>query len=90
TFNDAQLDSIEIARLRGYRLPADHRDVYKTIGGTPQLDQNYTVFGEVVRGLDVVDAIAAVQTSTGQDRDRPVSDVKIIQVRLVKRKKHRP
>ena len=37
------------------------RKIYKTIGGTPFLDQNYTVFGEVIKGLDVIDKIAAAQ-----------------------------
>jgi peptidyl-prolyl cis-trans isomerase B (cyclophilin B) len=41
----------------------------------------------VTRGLDVVDKIAAVQTSKAQDRDRPLQDVRIIKVKLVKRKK---
>jgi len=88
TFNDKQLDSIEAVRLQGHKLPADHREIYKTIGGTPQLDQNYTVFGEVARGLDVVDKIAFSATSTGQDRDRPLKDVRILKAKLVKRKTH--
>ena len=88
SFSDQQLDSIETVRLHGYKLPAAHREVYKTIGGTPQLDQNYTVFGEVVTGLDVVDKIASSATSTGQDRDRPLKDVRIVKTKLVKRKKH--
>jgi cyclophilin family peptidyl-prolyl cis-trans isomerase len=87
TFSDKQLDSIEIARLKGYKLPEAHREVYKTVGGTPQLDQNYTVFGYVVRGIDVVDKIAETETSKGQDRDRPIKDIRILQARLVKRKK---
>jgi len=82
TFTDLEMDSIEIKRLHGYKLPTAHREVYKTIGGTPQLDQNYTVFGEVVRGLDIVDRIAAVPTGRG---DRPLQDVRIIKARLVKR-----
>lgn len=86
TFTDAQLDSIEIKRLNGYKLPAAHREVYKTIGGTPQLDQNYTVFGEVVSGYDVVERIASRATSKGADRDRPLDDVRILTARLVKRK----
>lgn len=88
TFTDKQLDSVEVVRLQGYKLPQAHREVYKTIGGTPQLDQNYTVFGEVVSRLDVVDKIASVPTSKGQDRDRPLQDVRILKAKLVKRKKH--
>jgi peptidyl-prolyl cis-trans isomerase B (cyclophilin B) len=75
-------------RLHGYKLPQSHREVYKTVGGTPQLDQNYTVFGEVVSGLDVMDKIASVATSKGEDRDRPLQDIRILEAKLVKRKKH--
>ena len=52
----------------------EQRETYTTIGGTPFLDQNYTVFGEVVEGLDVVDKIQAVKTQPG---DRPVEDIKM-------------
>lgn len=86
-FTDAGLDSVETFRLSGRKLPAEHRELYRTIGGTPHLDQNYTAFGEVVRGLEVVDKIAYVPTSSGPDRDRPVQDVRIIKARLVKRKR---
>lgn len=87
TFTDKELDSVEIVRLNGTKLPLEHRAYYKTTGGTPQLDQNYTVFGEVVKGLEVVDKIAAVATSKAQDRDRPLQDVRILSAKLVKRKK---
>jgi cyclophilin family peptidyl-prolyl cis-trans isomerase len=86
TFTDKELDSVEVVRLNGKKLPLEHREYYKTLGGTPQLDQNYTVFGEVVKGLEVVDKIAAVATSKAQDRDRPLQDVRIISTKLVKRK----
>ena len=86
-FTDAGLDSVETFRLNGRKIPAGQREVYKTIGGTPHLDQGYTVYGEVVKGLDVVDKIAAVQTSRGQDRDRPLQDVRIIKAKLIKRKR---
>jgi cyclophilin family peptidyl-prolyl cis-trans isomerase len=86
-FTDGGLDSVETFRLNGRKIPAEQRAVYKTIGGTPHLDQGYTVYGEVVKGLDVVDKIAAVQTSRAQDRDRPLQDVRIIKAKLIKRKR---
>lgn len=85
-FTEAGLDSLETNRLKR-KIPVEHRKVYTTLGGVPHLDQNYTVFGEVVKGLSVVDSIAAVPTSKGADRDRPLEDVKIIKAKLVKRKK---
>lgn len=86
-FTDAGLDSTETFRLKGKKIPPEQRQVYKTIGGTPHLDQAYTVFGEVVKGMEVLDKIAAVETSKARDRDRPVKDVRIIKAKLVKRKR---
>ncbi|MFT5076663.1 MAG: cyclophilin family peptidyl-prolyl cis-trans isomerase [Saprospiraceae bacterium] len=63
-----------------YIIPESHREVYKTIGGTPHLDQSYTVFGEVIQGLDIVDSIANVKTGKG---DRPVKDVRILSVKVL-------
>lgn len=63
-----------------YKIPADQREVYKSIGGVPRLDQTYTVFGEVTEGLDVVDKIAAVKTGAA---DKPVDDVKIIKMKVI-------
>jgi cyclophilin family peptidyl-prolyl cis-trans isomerase len=87
-FTDAGLDSLETFRLKGRKIPAAQRAVYRTAGGSPHLDQNYTVFGYVVVGLDVVDKIAAVATSKDEDRDRPLADIRIMKARLIKRKKH--
>jgi peptidyl-prolyl cis-trans isomerase B (cyclophilin B) len=86
-FTDAGLDSMETFRMNGRKIPAEQRAVYKTIGGTPHLDQGYTVYGEVMKGLDVLDKIAAVQTSRGRDYDRPLQDIRIIKANLIKRKK---
>ncbi len=85
-WTDGGLDTLETKRLNGRKIPIEHRMVYKTQGGSPHLDQNYTVFGEVVSGIDVVDKIAALPTSKGMDKDRPLTDVVIKKARLVKRK----
>lgn len=58
---DAQLDLIEQKKNRKFSL--SQREVYKTIGGTPNLDQDYTIFGEIVIGMDVAEAINSVPTS---------------------------
>lgn len=71
TYNDNELDMME-SRM-GRKYTPEQRQAYKTIGGTPHLDGSYTVFGEVIEGLDVVDKIAAVKTLPG---DRPQVDVK--------------
>lgn len=66
----------------GYKehlIPSNVREIYETIGGTPFLDGEYTVFGEVIEGLDVIDKIAAVKTGQG---DRPLEDVVILKVTL--------
>lgn len=63
-----------------YTIPEAHRQMYRTIGGTPFLDQNYTVFGEVIKGIEVVDSIAIVQTDS---LDRPITDIRIRTVRVL-------
>ena len=78
-YDDNWLDMFE--NRSGKVLSARQRQTYKTIGGTPHLDGDYTVFGEVTEGLDVVDKIAAVKTG-GQDV--PVDPVTIISVTVEK------
>lgn len=84
TYTDAQLDSIETKRLL-FKLPEAHRAVYKTLGGSPHLDRNYTVFGEVVKGLELVDNVAAMKTD---QKDRPTVDVKM-EISILKRRQAR-
>lgn len=84
-FTDEQLDAVETNRLKA-KIPTWQREVYKTIGGTPHLDRNYTVYGEIVKGLDLVDKVAAVPTGTA---DRPVSDVRMTISLLKKREARR-
>jgi peptidylprolyl isomerase len=63
-----------------YKIPENQREIYKTIGGVPRLDGTYTVFGEVIEGLDVVDKIAAVETDAA---DKPLTDVKILKIKIL-------
>ncbi len=79
---DEQLDGMDKQRVvldgMGRQLVVkytpEQRMIYKTIGGTPFLDMNYTVFGEVIKGLEVIDKIASVQKGQA---DRPIGDVRM-------------
>lgn len=66
----AQLDMV--AKQNNITYTEEQKTKYTTEGGTPFLDGQYTAFGEVVEGLDVIDKIAAAQTAPG---DRPVEDI---------------
>jgi len=71
-----------LAAFKDYRISDEQRNIYKNIGGTPRLDGTYTVFGEVIEGLDIVDKIAEVQTDSN---DKPVNDIKIIKIKIIKK-----
>ena len=66
--------------MKGTHYTPEQKKMYAEIGGTPFLDREYTVFGHVVKGLDVIDKIAAVQKD---GRDRPAKDVKM-KIRVIK------
>lgn len=76
-YTSTQLDQIE-ART-GHHFTTEQRKVYETIGGTPFLDGNYTVFGQLIKGMDVLDKIAAVPTDAN---DRPEKDIPM-KIRIV-------
>ena len=63
-----------VARSGGHSYTAEQIASYGELGGTPHLDMQYTVFGQVVEGLDVVDAICAVQADRA---NRPIEDLKM-------------
>lgn len=77
--NETQLNMFE--SRYGKVFNAKQRQAYQTIGGTPHLDGEYTVFGEVTQGLEIVDKIAAVKTGY---MDVPVEPVTIISMEIVK------
>ncbi len=72
----------EFISMQAYKIPLEQREVYKTLGGAPHLDQNYTVFGEIVEGIYVLDKIAATETDK---KNRPVKDIKIISTEILEK-----
>ena len=78
-FSPKELASVE--KEYGKKFSAAQREAYTSIGGAPYLDGDYTVFGEVYKGMDVVDAIAAVPVNV----DRPVRDVRIKRISIIKK-----
>lgn len=81
--NDSTLRiaSEEIERRHGHPLTPERIEVYKTVGGIPRLDGNYTLFAEVISGMDVAEKIVKVETASN---DRPVENVYITNVKLEK------
>jgi peptidyl-prolyl cis-trans isomerase A (cyclophilin A) len=78
-YTDLELDEIE--KENDYKFSPLQRQVYKTEGGAPHLDGSYTIFGEVISGMDVVDKIVQVET----DRDwRPLEDIRLRKVTILK------
>lgn len=69
-----------VEKKGGFQFTEEQKKAYSTIGGTPHLDNDYTVFGEVVEGLEVIDKIQQVKTNT---QDRPIEDVKMLSATMV-------
>jgi len=79
-YTDEELDKMEV-RINKKYTPAQ-RKMYKEVGGTPHLDGTYTVFGEVTKGLDVVERIVAAPKD---QMDRPTEDQRILKVKVKKK-----
>ena len=77
-FDEAMLNRIE--SMKGIHYTSEQKKMYSEIGGFPPLDREYTVFGHVIRGLEVIDKIVAAQKD---GRDRPTKDIKM-KIRVIK------
>lgn len=88
TFTDAELDRLQqrISQMTKGQvvLTPEMRETYRTVGGTPHLDGSYTVYGRVVKGMEIVDSIQRVATDAN---DRPLQDVRILKAKVTKKAK---
>ena len=79
-YTEEELD--KISKRTGHQWTAAQKKIYETIGGTPFLDGSYTVFGQVIKGMDIVDKII----NQKRDKfDRPLNDQKILKLRVQKK-----
>ena len=78
---DQMVAQAEAEAKKAPGLTDEQREAYKTVGGAPHLDGQYTVFGEVVSGMEIVDEIENAETDRN---DRPKSDIKILSAKVVK------
>lgn len=76
-------EQLEIFVNQNMHIPFTPKQIedYTTVGGTPHLDFSYTVFGQITKGLDVIDKIASVETDP---RDRPLKDIKVLDIKILK------
>lgn len=79
-YTTEEIEKIEKSKQDRIKYSDEQYKTYETIGGTPHLDMDYTVFGEVIEGLDIVDKIASVKRDR---KDRPLEDVKIT-IKIIK------
>ncbi len=79
-FTIQELDDIE--KSKGIKFSSQQRTEYTTIGGAPHLDEDYTVFGEIISGMNVIDKISLVETDNA---DRPFKDIRIKKAFILKK-----
>ncbi len=72
----------DLEKEKGMRFTQSQIDTYTTVGGAPHLDGEYSVFAEVVSGMDIVDKIAAVKTYSV---DRPIDDIRILKIEAIRK-----
>ncbi len=76
-------DFEKLEKRRGVPLTEEQKTAYTTLGGAGHLDNNYTVFGKVLKGMGIVDAIANIKTD---GNNRPLTDIRILKTKIIRRK----
>lgn len=79
-FTHEDLDAME-SNAKHIKFTDEQRLIYTTIGGAPHLDYSYTVFGEVLKGFEIIDKISQTQTDKN---DRPINDIRIKKIYISK------
>lgn len=88
-YDDEKLDAVE--KRTGRKIPPHIREVYKTLGGTPHLDMDYTIFGEIIDGMEIAEAINNVATAKGDLPLEPVTfTVTLLSIKEVGKLRNRP
>jgi peptidyl-prolyl cis-trans isomerase A (cyclophilin A) len=78
TYHDIELNDLE--KELGHQFTEEQKNVYKTIGGSPHLDGTYTIFGEVLEGMDIADQISNVEVKSDF---RPKTDIRVKKIRIL-------
>ena len=77
---NAKIDSVVRATPGHLIFTPEQREAYTTLGGSPHLDREYTIYGELIEGFDILDSIAGQPRDT---YDRPRNDIRVISVRVI-------